>query len=195
VTVCPARANPFRVERLSRLRYRLDEEGWTALRERLRGLGHRGALVGPHGSGKSTLLAELEERLEAEGWRIRRLRLNSDSGRSQAAEWRELLRNAGPADLLSIDGAEQLGPLTWWRVCRASRRLGGLIVTTHRPGRLPTLHEHRTDPGLLQALVQELVGAETARDSAAELEREFRRQRGNLRDCLRALYDRTATGP
>lgn len=77
---------------------------------------------------------------------------------------------------------------------RASRGLGGLIVTTHQPGRLPTLHEHRTDAGLLQALVAELVGAEAARGSAADLENEFRRQRGNLRECLRALYDQSAAG-
>ena len=192
---CPARTNPFRVARVSRLRYRLSEGEWRALLQRLRERRYRGALVGPHGSGKSTLLAELEQRLEAGGWSVRRLRLGSERRGPTRRQWRELLRGAGHHDVLSIDGAEQLGWLGWWGVLRRARGLGGLVITTHAPGRLPTLHRHRTDPALLQELVAELVTGEGARPPREELEREFRLRRGNLRDCLRALYDRSSAPP
>ena len=62
-------------------------------------------------------------------------------------------------------------------------------MTTHRPGRLPCLHAHRTHPGLLVDLVAELVGREEAEALATDLETLFEFHDGNLRDCLRALYD------
>jgi len=38
------------------------------------------------------------------------------------------------------DGAEQLSFLGWRRLARRAGSAGGLVVTTHRAGRLPALH-------------------------------------------------------
>lgn len=189
----PARRNPFRVRRVLALRYRLDD-GWEPLLERLAGLGHRGALVGPEGSGKTTLLEDLEERLAAQGWRILRLRLSRERRRLDGEQWRSL-EGAGPEDLITVDGVEQLPWWGWRRLERLSRRAGGLVITSHRPGRLPVLRRHRTSPGLLAELVADLVGHQRAQALRPELDRLFEAHRGNLRDCLRSLYDRWATTP
>ncbi len=187
---CRARANPFRVRRVLALRYRLDE-GWEPLLDRLARLGRRAALVGPQGSGKTTLLEELEQRLETQGWRVLRLRLARDRRRPGDGDWRRL-EGLGPGDLISVDGLEQLPWWSWRRLERLSRRAGGLVATSHRPGRLPVLRRHRTDPRLLEELVAELVGRRSAESMRPELERLFAAHRGNLRDCLRSLYDRWA---
>ncbi len=186
----PARANPFRVRHLHALRYRLDE-GWQPLLDRLARLGRRAALVGPQGSGKTTLLEELEARLEAAGWRVLRLRLRRDRRRLDRGDWRRLER-LGPGDLTSVDGLEQLPWWSWRRLERLSRRGGGIVATSHRSGRLPVLRRHRTDPRLLEDLVAELVGRRRAADLRPELDRLFAAHSGNLRDCLRSLYDRWA---
>jgi hypothetical protein len=188
VSGCRAHDNPYRAQRTEALRYRLDEAGWEALLGRFAALGRRGAIVGPHGSGKTTLLAELEARLEEGGWRIRRLRLNTARRSPGADEWNAALRDAGPRDLLAIDGAEQLGALRWLAVRLASRRLGGLIVTAHAPGLLPTLFETRTHAALFSSLVSELDARAKAGDVAAA----FASAKGNVRDALRALYDRAS---
>ncbi len=186
----PARANPFRVRRVLALGYRLDE-GWGPLLERLARLGLRAALVGPQGSGKTTLLEELEQRLETQGWRVLRLRLRLDRRRPGDGDWRRLER-LGPGDLITVDGLEQLPWWSWRRLERLSRRAGGLVATSHRAGRLPVLRRHRTDPRLLEDLVADLVGRESAASLRPELDRLFAAHRGNLRDCLRSLYDQWA---
>ncbi|MEM7350538.1 MAG: hypothetical protein AAF657_07015 [Acidobacteriota bacterium] len=188
-----ARANPFRVSRVLKLRYRLEDTGWQELLERLQSLGHRGALVGPEGSGKTTLLEDLEHRLEARGWRIVRLRLNAERRHLTRPEWAALHR-VDSGDLVTVDGVEQLPWWRWWRLERLCRGAGGLVVTTHRPGRLPCLHEHRTSPELLVDLVTSLVGRHEAEGLQPELERLFEAHHGNLRDCLRSLYDHWAKG-
>ena len=88
---------------------------------------------------------------------------------------------------MCLDGAEQLGAIAWLRFRWRARRAGGLIVTTHRPGRLAALIECTTSVGLLDRIIQclEPDGLATA-PPAAEL---FTRHRGNLRDALRELYD------
>ncbi len=186
----PARANPFRVSRVLTLRYRLNE-GWERLLERLAGLDYRAALVGPEGSGKTTLLEDLEEYLEAEGWTIHRLRLNREHRHLADEDWRHLER-LGPRDLVTLDGLEQLRWWSWRRLERLGRRAGGIVATSHRPGRLPVLRHHRTDPRLLEDLVAELIGEKSARSLRSELERLYAAHHGNLRDCLRSLYDRWA---
>jgi len=62
-----------------------------------------------------------------------------------------------------------------------------LIITTHRPGRLPTLIACATNAALLDRIIQRLTPDRlAAAPPAAEL---FTRHRGNLRNALRELYD------
>ena len=78
--------NPFRVQRLAGLAYRLEGTTWEALLARWDALGRRAALVGPEGRGKSTLLAELGERLaERDGMRLRAVVLRRGERRLQRA--------------------------------------------------------------------------------------------------------------
>ena len=188
-----ARDNPFRVSRVLTLRYRLDEASWQHLLERLAERDYRGALVGPKGSGKTTLLEDLEQRLEIRGWTIAPVRLSQERRQPSAEEWRRI-RTAGPEHLVTVDGVEQLGWWPWRRVLRQSRGAGGLIVTSHAPGRLPTLRQHRTEPQLLHQLVAELVGPAQVAQRHPQLDQLFEHHGGNVRDCLRSLYDAWARG-
>lgn len=183
-----ARENPFATDRVLRERFRLDASGWALLGARLRGLRHRGAIVGPHGSGKTTLLEELARRFTAQGWRVVSVRLTVEYPALGLAIPRRRLTALEPRDLLLIDGAEQLSPWQWWLVRFRARQAGGIIITTHTPGRLPTLWRCRTSPELLRDLVDSL-GVPLAVHEATDL---FERHRGNLRDAIRELYDRYA---
>ena len=98
-------------------------------------------------------------------------------------------RSCGSPNLVTVDGSEQLSWRRWRRLRRASRRAAGLVVTTHVSGRLPVLRRHSTDLGLLRDLVGDLVGPREAGRLEPELERLFTLHRGDLRMCLRSLYD------
>ena len=100
----------------------------------------------------------------------------------------EFLRAASTEDVLLVDGVEQLGPLTWRKLRRGSLSHAGLIITTHAPGRLPTLIECRTSVELLDEIVTELAPAEIGR-LRPKLPPLFARHDGNVRLCLRELYD------
>jgi hypothetical protein len=179
-----ARDNPFASDRVESLRYRLPEGlTWDRLLERLAALRFRAALVGPHGRGKTTLLEELAPRLTARGFRVRTVTLRQDES---GIDWRRL-QGLGADDVLFLDGAELLGRFAWLRVRLRCRRAGGLIVTSHRPGLLPTLLECGTTPELLAELVRELTGEEL---EVAEL---FARHEGNVRMALWEMYDRASS--
>ncbi len=186
MSALPARRNPFAAERLDRLAYRDPATGEPVgpadldrLLDRLEALGRRAAIVGSEGSGKTALLEALAPRLERRGWRVR---WSAPGPRTAEA--------GGAATFLLIDGEERLAHRGWRRLLRASRGAGGLLVTTHRPGPLPTLAECGTSPELLATLMAELAteptqGLPTARELHA-------RHRGNLRLALLELYDRCA---
>ena len=188
--------NPFRVQRLSRLAYRLDGATWDALLARFAALDRRAALVGPEGRGKSTLLFELGARLERQGFRLRLATLRRGERRLASSDWERLFGGASERDLILVDGAQELAPREWRRVREASRRAGGLLITSHRAGMLPTLHECRTTPELLGELMAELLDGATAPDvalaSLAAARSRFDRHGGNLRDALLAAYDECA---
>jgi energy-coupling factor transporter ATP-binding protein EcfA2 len=191
-----ARDNPFRVARvLSAIRYEIPA---VSLLPRLEALRYRAAIVGPHGSGKTTLLEDLEGVLAERGFRIVHVRLDTDNPRLPR-EWWSSDSSASFASgldegvIVCLDGAEQLGPIAWLRFRWRVRRAGGLIVTTHSPGRLATLIECTTSVGLLHRIIRRLapdvVDASPSASfapSAAEL---FARHRGNIREALRELYD------
>jgi hypothetical protein len=191
-----ARDNPFRTERVLSVRYRLADGTFDGLLDRFEAMGRRAAIVGPKGHGKTTLLEDLAPRLRDRGFTVRDLRLDEEHPRFDRAFLGEFLRSLGPRDVILFDGAEQLGRFSWFRFERATRPAGGLLITTHRAGRLPTLIETTTTPALLNGLVDEILGsrASDVRSLTPEL---FEKHRGNLRDALRELYDRYAavSGP
>ncbi len=183
-----ARDNLFRVERLRTFRYRPLNCSWDDLLERLEQASFRGALVGPEGSGKTTLLEDIAERLKKSGRSSRWLQIRRETRRDGSRLVDDFLQAASTEDVLLVDGVEQLGPLTWRRLRRGSLSHVGLIITTHAPGWLPTLIECRTSVELLDEIVTELAPAEIER-LRPELPRLFARLGGNVRLCLRELYD------
>lgn len=190
--------NPFRVQRLSRLTYRLDGTTWEALLARFAALDRRAALIGPEGRGKSTLLDELGARLERQGFRLRMVTPHRGERRLTPSDWERLFGGASDRDLLLVDGAQELAPREWRRVREASRRAGGLLITSHRAGLLPTLHECCTTPELLGELVTELLDGspfDAALASPEAARSRFHRHGGNLRDALLAAFDDCARAP
>lgn len=178
--------NPFTVQKVRRIRYRLSDQTWEGLLERLAALRYRAAIVGPHGRGKTTLLEDLAPRLEAQGFRVRSVMLHTGDRRLAREQRETLVRHLSPRDLLCVDGAEQLGRISWLALLARSQSAGGLLITSHRPGLLPTLLDCETSLELLEGIVRELIGAEVDRLQMEEL---FARHDGNLREALRAMYD------
>jgi hypothetical protein len=186
-----ARDNPFSAERMHRLPYRGLEDGWPALLRRFAAQRHRGAIVGPHGSGKTTLLGELTVRLEADGFRVRRGTLRSGERRLPPDLSRDLTSQLSDRDLICLDGADELSAAAWLLLRARSRRAGGLLITTHREGRLPTLVRCRTDANLLASLVSALT-APVPTGTLPELPPAtalFTKHGGDIREALRDLYD------
>ncbi len=180
--------NPFATCRLESLEFQLEGMTWSDLSERFDALGRRAALVGNHGAGKTTLAEQLAGRWQQAGWRVHLVRLTRERPRIGRADWTTSLGRLGLEDRVVLDGAEQL---TWWRwrrFLRRTRRAGGVLVTTHRPGRLPTLYECRTDVALLKRLVGQLAPTLDPR-AGGGVEELFERHHGNLREALRELYD------
>jgi hypothetical protein len=175
--------NPFASHRVESLAFRGNGVVMSDLVQRTGDLGRRAAIVGPEGSGKTTLLEELARRLPGEPVMVSLPGSCRHPWRTASAQLSETF---GPHHVVVLDGGEQLGPLAWRRFLAATRRAGCLVATLHRPGRLPTLVECRTDPSLLQELVTELAPASGPRANLDDL---FDRHRGNIRLCFRELYD------
>lgn len=184
----PARDNPFATHRLDRLRFRPQGATWEGLLAALERLRFRAAVVGPNGSGKTALLSDLAPRVEPLGLAPAAVRLPGGCRRPLRIALAQLPSPLTPRHLLLVDGAEQLGLIPFLLLCLRARSSGGLVVTAHRPGRLPTLLECRTSPTLLAELVAELAPGELA-VLLPRLEPLWRRHRGDLRACLLELYD------
>ncbi len=178
--------NPFASRRIDGLRYRFRRGGIGDLKTDLARHGNRGAVVGPHGSGKTTLLDALAGELEGE---FARVNLGSDTRRPLSRALSSLPAAICDVHVVLIDGAEQLDRWGWWRLHRRVRHAGILVITSHAPGRLPTIHRCTTDPALLRELVAELSPGMVG---DADLEALFQRHGGDIRSCLRELYDRWA---
>ena len=171
-----ARDNPFAADRVLAVRYRLRDTTWDALLDRLAALRYRAAIVGPPGTGKTTLLEDLTAQLAARGHRVRSCRAP------------HLPPDVAGNEILCVDSAELL---PWWRW--AGRRWrGGLLVTRHRPGHLPTLHHCQTDAGLLDGILATLDPSLPVTQRAAWAAALHATHAGNVRAALRECYDRYA---
>ena len=182
---CRPATNPFASHRIEGLSFRHGGSTLLDLGQRLQELGGRVAIVGPKGSGKTTLLEELASALPGETVQARIPGSCSDPWRTVRTQ---LPRTVTHRHIVLVDGSEQLGAFGWRRLLHATRRARNLIVTLHRPRRLPTLVVCRTDTGLLRDLVSELVPRE-CNEIEFSLDGLFHRNNGNLRLCLRELYD------
>jgi hypothetical protein len=182
-----ARDNPFKTDRVLRVRYRLRGETWEELLGRLKGLDYRAAIVGPDGVGKTTLLEDLEPSLAGLGFRVRPLRLDRETRGFPRGFLRKLFAGLDKRDLLLFDGADEMGRFSWQRFKARSKKAGGLVITSHRGGMLPTLIECATSPELLAEIIAELSGGPPAPREATE--KLYAKHNGNLRDALREMYD------
>jgi hypothetical protein len=183
-----ARDNPFRTDRVLSVRYKLQGVTWSVLLRRLEQLDYRAGIVGPHGAGKTTLLEDLEPMLVERGFTIKRLRLDEEHRAFDRGLLNSFCSELNQRDVILFDGAEQLSRWAWLKFRRRTRAAGGLIITSHRVGRLPTLIECRTTPRVLGEIVDEILNGEahSIHDLVPEL---FRKHDGNLRLALRELYD------
>jgi hypothetical protein len=183
-----ARENPFTTDRILKLRYRLRGTTWEELIERLAEMRYRAAIVGPEGSGKTTLLEDVGPTLRARGFTVKHLRLDRTTRTFPRGFLSRFFADVSPRDVILFDGADLMGGLTWRWFNRRTKKAGGLVITSHRAARLPTLIECSTTPALLDEIVAELLGGESAalRQVTRTL---FDKHQGNLRDALRELYD------
>jgi len=168
----------------------LFDGGQSAARlvERLKENGWRGQIVGPHGAGKSALLATLIPVIELAGRRTLLVELHNGRRRLPAG----LLRTDTPAEptVLVVDGYEQLGRLSRFRLRRFCRRRGlGLLVTSHRPVGLPDLYRPTTDLERVERLVEHLQRDYPVQVTPEEVAERFAEEGGNLREVLFDLYD------
>jgi hypothetical protein len=177
--------NPFAAHRVEALPFRSDRAEISDIAGRIEEMGGRAAIVGPEGSGKTTLLEELAG-LWGRGAVV--VRLPGSCPRPWRTAREQLPHRLDNHLRFLIDGCEQLGVIGWLRVRAVARRARSLVVTLHHPGRLPTVFECRTDPKLLRELVSELA-PEDFGDLDPILEELFSRHDGNIRLCLRELYD------
>lgn len=189
----PAKRNPFATENVTRIPFRFEQGNWVSHLGYLRELDYRGAIVGPQGSGKSTLLCELERQLAAIAEReTSYLFIPLDK-----LEQKQILASALSENLagkiLLVDGIERLSVLDRLSLFRASRDASGLIVTAHRPlrlppFRLPTWIRTQTSELVLDYVLSEL--RMDAPDVRAAGQMSYHKRKGNLREVLRDLYDR-----
>jgi hypothetical protein len=187
--------NPFstcRVRPGAVLFFFRDGESAGRLVERLRVAGWWGQVIGPHGTGKSTLLAALLPHLRDAG-REPLLVVRRQGQRALPEPARDALRRAGREGrrlLLVIDGYEQLGWWSAWRVRRLCRSGGhGLLVTAHANAGLPDLYRTGVSREAALRVVTHLTAGVARTVTDAEVEGSLAARAGNLREALFDLYD------
>ena len=183
-----ARDNPFAADRLERIRYHFTGTSLDELLARLEQMNYRAAITGLEGSGKTTLLEDLRQALERKGLRTKLLFVN-DASPLTGPQCRRFLSQLVPQELVLLDGADAIHRSSWSLFRRHTvTHAAGLIITSHRPGLLPTVIQCSTTPDLLKQIVADLTAHGPA-VSPALLDALHRRYKGDIRACLRELYD------
>jgi hypothetical protein len=129
-------------------------------------------------------MEDLEPKLRGKGFETVRIRLNQQS--SLREHWSAL--KVSTRHIILFDGAEQLSRVTWQLFKWRTRQAAGVIITTHKPGRLPTLWDCRTSSRLLSEIMAEVL-ADSRLPLPANPVELFRKHQGNVREALRECYD------
>ena len=183
-----AKDNPFAVSRIHALGYIPFTQSLDILMRRLAELNYTAAIIGDHGSGKTTLLEELEKQVKISGIQTENIFFNNDI----RLPWQTVcgkVSSLPSGGVLFFDGACHLSRWRWRQLRQQAQRQGiGMVITSHKEGMLPTLFHCRPGPETLIELVKYLLGDIDIelRDECAKL---FQTHQGNIRDCLRQLYD------
>jgi hypothetical protein len=186
-----ARDNPFAVERVHAIRYRPINTTFDQILARLHELNYRAAITGPEGSGKTTLLEDLGQTFREKGIRTKLVFAN-DTLPFDSPACRRLLADLTRDQIVLLDGADLIRRSDWSLLKRHTiTHAYGLVITSHHRGLLPTLVECSTSPALLKDIVAELLPHDHM-PTAEFLDRLYEHHQGNLRACLRELYDRYA---
>ncbi len=167
----------------------VDQHSIESMLECLEKNNHWGQIIGPHGSGKSTLLAALLPILKKRGTEPLLFALH-DGQRRLTSEMRAAVAAAPPRSIVVVDGYEQLGRLSRYRLKKTCRRRGlGLLVTAHQSVGLPALHLTRSDLRLLRAVVDYLSSDFPGVISSDDVERSYQAHGDNTREILFSLFD------
>ncbi|MEM9480629.1 MAG: hypothetical protein AAGA58_13320 [Verrucomicrobiota bacterium] len=182
-----AQDNPFATERVEEI-LEFDPtwigETWESILGNLEQINWHGAVVGPHGAGKTTFLSALQKRLNERGKATEMLFLNRQSREIPEVFFEKLT----PETIILFDGAEQLNFFQWRKFLGHTRQTRGLIISLHRPGRLPTFLRLNPTPTLLHQCINRL-----APSSHIDPTNIFTTRKGNLREALLDCYDLHAT--
>jgi energy-coupling factor transporter ATP-binding protein EcfA2 len=153
----------------------------------------QGAIIGPHGSGKSTLVESLRPTIIAAGRSIQAISLRDGQRRLPRPIFETRATDANP--LVIIDGYEQLGWPARLRLSLRCRSAGaGLLVTSHRPIRIPTLIQLSPDRQLVEHLVDDLCAEVSTTITRADIAASHACHGSNVREILFDLYDRHEAG-
>lgn len=187
----PPQANPFctRCVRPGALPFLFPPgENVESLLHRLQANGWWGEIIGEHGTGKSTLLATLLPAVRETGRRTLEFSLHDGQRRLPAARLREAAAMAG--GLIAVDGYEQLGSWSRFRLRRFCRRRAvGLLVTAHASVGFPLLFQTAGTFEIAQRVVHELLSREMTPSEVQRMAVALARHAGNIREVLFTLYD------
>jgi energy-coupling factor transporter ATP-binding protein EcfA2 len=183
-----ARDNAFAVERVEQIRYKPQGSTFDELLIRLEQMNFCAAIIGPEGSGKTTLLEDIGTALDKQGRRIKHVFVN-DSNPMTWQSSRELFMQIRAGQIVLLDGADSIGRATWQALKRGIlRKAGGLVVTAHKAGLMPTLVECTTTLDLFKQIVSEITSGRCEMRPEM-LDEAYHRNNGNIREALRELYD------
>ena len=183
-----ARDNPFSAEKIERIRFRPHGRSFDQLMVELERMEYRAAIVGVDGSGKTTLLGEIQEYLVRSGFAVRSIFVSTSEPLTKQAR-RASLVGLERGEIVLLDGADHLSAFSWQGFKRSVLYSAGrLIITSHKAGLMPTLLECSTTEKLLAELVEELLGGMDG-IGKIDLTGIYREHNGNIRECLRHLYD------
>jgi hypothetical protein len=149
----------------------------------------QGAIVGPHGSGKSTLLESLKPAIVAAGRTFEAISLRDGQHRLPRDFF--AARASSANTVIIIDGYEQLG---WPARLHVSLRCvvtgAELLVTSHKPTRIPTLIHLTPNLQLIEQLVDDLCTEVSTTITRADIDASHACHGSNVREILFDLYDR-----